>query len=315
VCVWRLFGAASLKRYLLLLGGVGLVLSLVFVLAFGSSAMFFNMVQVPSHHPWGGGKDWDFYKYLSSNVPSNHSWPGAKLDWLRLASQELVTESLFPLAIIVGGLLVCAGTGRRVGRWLVFALVGTLNAPAAVLNRVKVGGDMNAFNLSLYFWLIGALLLLVEAATMEETEGKGVPQTAKAVLAVLLIGLLGGVPSRLQNVYQIAKGFRLNQQEAACQTLGQHPGQVYFPNNPLAHLMTEHKLYHLSYAVIDRKLGGYPVGEQHFRAHVPPNMRAVLFGSLWSPSETWTHEETMRYLTGFVLQGRDQSGWTLYTRR
>jgi len=293
VCVWRLFGTASLKRYLLVLGGVGLVLSLVFVLVFDPSAMFFNLVQVPAHHPWQGGK----------------------LEWLQQALQELVTESLFPLAIIAVGLLVCATTGRRVGRWLVFVLVGTLNAPAAVLNRVKVGGDMNAFNLSLYFWLIGALLLLVEAAATEETEGKGVSQTVKAVLAVLLIGLLGGVPLRLQNVYQIAKVFRLNQQEVACQTLRQNPGLVYFPNNPLAHLLVEHKVYHLSWGVIDRRYGGYPVGEQQFRANVPPNIKAVLFGSLWSPTETETHQETMRYLPGFALEKRDESGWTIYGYR
>jgi hypothetical protein len=290
VCVWWLFGVASLKRYLLVLGGVGLVLSLVFLLSFGPSAMLFNMAQVPSRHPWQGGK----------------------LEWLQQASQELVTESLFPLGIIAVGLLVCAGTGRRMGRWLVFAIVGALNAPTAILNRVKVGGDMNAFNLSAYFWLIGALLLLVEMA--EEVEEKGMSQTVKAVLAVLVIGLLGGVPERLQNLYQLTRVFRLNQQEAACQTLRQNPGLIYFPNNPLAHLMVEHKVYHLSWGVIDRKYGGYPVGEQQFRANVPLNMKAVLFGSLWSPTETQTHEETMRYLPGFVLQGRDPSGWTIYLR-
>jgi len=293
VGVWRLFGGASLKRYLLLLGGVGLGLSLVFVWVFGPSAMWFNMAQVPAHHPW----------------------QGAKWQWLQQASRELLTESSLPLGIMATGWLVCVGTGRRVGRWPLFALVGALNAPAAVLNRVKVGGDMNVFNLSVYFWLMGAVLLLVETAEDETPEHRGVSITAKAVLAVCLVGLLAPVPLRLQNLYQIARVFRFNQQEAACQTVRQNPGLVYFPNNPLAHLMAEGKVYHLAYAMIDRRLGGYPVGEQHFRAHIPPRTTAVIFGSLWSPTETQTHEETMRYLPGFRLQGRDaSSGWTIYVR-
>lgn len=292
LCVWWWFGVRTLKRYLWVLGVAALTISLVFLVAFGPSAMFFNLVQVPSRHPWQGGK----------------------LEWLQRAAQELAVESWPALAILGVGTLVCIATAQSFGRWTVFALVGALNIPAAVLNRVKVGGDLNVFNVSLYFWLMGALWLLAEAASADSPEEKGVSQTAKAVLAVLLVGLLAAVPVRLQNLYQIAKVFRWNQQETACQLLRQNPGVLYFPNHPLAHLMAEGKLYHLSYALIDRRLGGYPVRPEHFRAHVPERLRVVLFGSLWSPTETQTHEEIMRFLPGFVRQGQDASGWTIYVR-
>jgi len=184
-----------------------------------------------------------------------------------------------------------------------------------LLSRVKVGGDVSAFSPALYFWLIGALLLLADTALAEETKEPGVARVAKAVWAVLLIGLLLGTPSRLSGLYRLTKLYRFNQQEAACAILRKNAGQVYFPNNPLAHLMTEKKLYQFSFGVINRRLGGYPVSEGHFRAYLPPNLKAVLFGSLWSPTETLTHEATLSYLPGLTLQGRDQMGWVVYARQ
>ncbi|MCX7886919.1 MAG: hypothetical protein N3B01_06660 [Verrucomicrobiae bacterium] len=292
VCVWRWWGVRALRRYVVLLAVVGLGLSLLFVAWFGLSAMFFNMVVVPGRHPW----------------------QGARLEWLQRAALELLAESWPALVVVAAGAVVSVALKQPLGRWTVFAVAGAVNAGGAVLNRVKVGGDLNAFNLSLYFWLIGAALLVVEAARAESALRKVAGAAAKALLTAGIIGLLAIAPSGLQNLYRMATVFRFNQQEVACRLLRQNPGILYFPNTPLAHLMAEGRLYHLSYAMIDRRLSGFPLRAEHFRAHIPQRVRVVVFGSLWSPTETETHAEILRFLPGFVLQARDPAGWAIYVR-
>jgi len=290
VCVLWLFGMASFKRYLLALCGAGAVVTVALVLVFGWEPLFFNLVKVPSHHPW----------------------QGERMGCLLQAVQELVVSSAFPLAVIVIGFLVRRRWGSSMGRWPLFAVVGAVNTPAALLNLVKAGGDLNALSLSVYFWLLAAMLLFVETAGAEDNNR--LANGAKGVLAVLLVGLLVGTPVRLRNLPAVWQVLANNQQERACGILRQNPGRVYFPDNPLAHLMAEHKLYHLSYGLIDRKLGGFPVGEKHFSAHIPPGMSAVVFGSLCAPADKETQETILWYLPEFVLRGKDPYGWTIYTR-
>lgn len=288
VSVWVMFGAASFKRYLLALCGVGAVVTAVFVLVFGWEPLWFNLVKVPSHHPW----------------------QGERMGCLLQAVQELVVSSSVPLVVVAIGFLVRRRCGSSTGRWPLFAVVGAVNAPAALLNLVKAGGDLNALSLSVYFWLLAAMLLLMETAGAEDN--KRLASGAKAVLAMFLVGLLVGTPVRLRNLPAVWRVLDNNQQERACGILRQNPGRVYFPDNPLAHLMAEQKLYHLSYGLIDRKLGGFPVGEKQFRAHNPPGMNVVACGSLCAPADKETQEIILRYLPGYILQGKDPWGWTIY---
>jgi hypothetical protein len=289
VGVWWLFGAASVKRYLLALGIAGAAVTIVCVSVFGWEPLFFNLVKVPTHHPWQGDR----------------------IGCLLQAVEEMAVASVCPLAIIVIGFLVRRRWGSPVGRWPLFAMVGAANAPAALLNLVKAGGDLNALSVLVYFWLLAAVLLLVETAMAECHRLAGV---AKVALAVLLAGLLVGTPVRLGKLPSVWRSLANNQQERACRILRENPGRLYFPDNPLAHLMAEHRLYHLSYGLIDRKLGGFPVSDRQFRAHLPPAMNTVVFGSLCAPADKETQETVLRYLPDWAFRGKDAFGWTIYTR-
>jgi len=265
------------------------VAMLVFALLFGWEPLFFNLVTVPSRHPWQGDR----------------------INCLLQAVQELSVASAFPLAIMVIGFFVRRRRGTSMGRWPVFAVVGAANVPPALLNLVKAGGDLNALNLTIYFWLLAAVLLLADTT---ETADNKLATGAKTALAVLSAGLLVIVPARLESLPKIWRALDQNQQEIACRMIAQNPGQVYFPNNPLAHLMAEGKLYHLSYGLIDRELGGFAVGEEHFRAHLPEKMQAVVFGSLCAPADQATQAIVMKHLPDYVSHGKHQWGLTLYLR-
>jgi hypothetical protein len=60
-----------------------------------------------------------------------------------------------------------------------------------------------------------------------------------------------------------------NENEIAYRYDVQHPGQVYFPWNPLTSLLAEHKLYHFDYGVFDRYLGGAIVTPAHLAQNLP----------------------------------------------
>lgn len=289
VCVWWLFGTVSFRRYLLLLCGIGATVTVVFVLLFGWEPLFFNLVEVPSRHPWQGNR----------------------MGCLLQAVQELSISSVFPLAIIVTGFCICRRWGGSIGRWPVFAVVGMFNIPAALLNLVKAGGDLNALNLTVYFWLLASTLLLLETAQLQNNN---LATGAKTALAVLFVGLLVITPVKLQSLPSVWRTLNHNQQERACQMICRNPGQVYFPNNPLAHLMAEGRLYHLSYGLIDRELGGFAVGERHFQAYIPAGTWVVVFGSLCAPADQATQEIIMKHLPSLALRGKDLWGLTIYTR-
>jgi hypothetical protein len=90
-----------------------------------------------------------------------------------------------------------------------------------------------------------------------------------------------------------------------------HPGQAYFPWQPLASAYSEGRLYHFDYAVLDRQFAGYRMSDEHIRAFVPDQLRYVLF----HPSRQ--DETIMRRLPEFNARVRleEMPGWIVYTRK
>jgi hypothetical protein len=87
----------------------------------------------------------------------------------------------------------------------------------------------------------------------------------------------------------------------------QHPGEVYYPWQPLATLLAEGRLYHFDYALMDRFIGGYEPTPEHLRANLPPRMRWIAAnGRVW----------TFHYFPEFSqeVQLPELPGWVVRTR-
>ncbi len=71
-----------------------------------------------------------------------------------------------------------------------------------------------------------------------------------------------------------------NENRIAYDYVRDHPGSgVYFPGQPLAHLLAEKSLPHFSLAVYDRDtLTPYRVGMKQIAAHLPTNLSQVCIG-------------------------------------
>lgn len=138
-------------------------------------------------------------------------------------------------------------------------VVGMLMVPAAIAGRMKIGGNENSLGLALYFFIL---------ALMTEIAAKRTDNSIETKLWSLPV-LLACVVSMLPAVYLSAKSRPPSPMQQAYLYATQHPGQVYFPQFPLVHLMAEGKLYHFSWGLTDRRNAGFPVSDEHFRKYVP----------------------------------------------
>jgi len=88
-----------------------------------------------------------------------------------------------------------------------------------------------------------------------------------------------------------------------------HPGEVYFPYDPLTTLLTDGKLYHFDYGLYDRRLAGEEISDEHFREHIPARLKYVLYPRWTSPQDS--PRESFRYLVGFrqTDQFSEMSAW------
>jgi hypothetical protein len=68
---------------------------------------------------------------------------------------------------------------------------------------------------------------------------------------------------------------RQNNNQVAYDFAMRHPGEAYFPWQPLASLLAEGRLYHFEYGVVDRYLAGYEPTPEHLRADAPPRLRWI----------------------------------------
>jgi hypothetical protein len=148
-------------------------------------------------------------------------------------------------------------------------------APGAILGRIKEGGDVNNLSLCVYF-LLAAMAVELRAALSRKITDKTNSTAPIGMLALMLIGLctLYYLPT-LTRLPPFARQLYRNPQQIAYDYLKDHPGEVYFPNDPLPALMANGKLYHLAEGIHDRERAGYPLSEEHLRSGIPPNMKWI----------------------------------------
>ena len=117
-------------------------------------------------------------------------------------------------------------------------------------------------DLKTVLFLVAALLCWL--ASIAQEQGRPLPGRIAAVLAVLV---MINAPRALE--YPGWSAAWDNHNEAAYRYDVRHPGQIYFPWNPLTSLLAEGKLYHFDYGVFDRNLGGAHVSAEHIAQHLP----------------------------------------------
>jgi hypothetical protein len=294
---WRRGGLRGLWQYVLVgfVAGIGSLL-LASVLT-ERWALVFNIWTVPSRHPWRPG-----------------AMGGA---WYRLFEFESKNVLLVGAALagVLGRYALLPGrrtrvTGPDLGPF--FLMVGAIEAPLAIIGFNKLGGDDNSMAYALYFLALGVVFMLDrfldEGPSREDREA-----ATPFVLLVLGVNLAMALVADQQIAIDLLAEQRSWTESRAVESyLRQHRGEVYFPWNPLEHLVVEGQLYHFEYGVYDRGLAGIPLTREHFLRHIPPQTRLVCF-----PTGAVVGDRvTMSYLPEFTrrVDIPDLPGWTCYAR-
>jgi hypothetical protein len=269
-------GARTCFRYVLFLGTVGVLVSLLFVTAFDWNGLLLNMFEIPSRHLYN---------------KSLHVALGA--------FQLQILFSGLPVTLMGAAVLYvrsrATGSGRHDqtpwGPWLAFVLVGVLQIPLALLAFAKVGGDVNAFSIPLYNLAIGTVLLLLGLHAPRSRAQAPVVAPSIGKLWLLALSLLTLVPSR--GVAHELAATHANPSEAAFAFERRHPGRAYFPWNMLSVVMANGKVYDAEDGLISHtRMAGLPVSIEQFRARLPPHAKLLALPPNYP----------VRWTRGFILE-------------
>jgi hypothetical protein len=127
--------------------------------------------------------------------------------------------------------------------------------------------------------VVGLGLILLYRGLRKLDPGRRAAVDALLALAPLaLVGILGVELLRgARGAEKLRADPSRNLSQAAYEYLRRHPGAAYFPNQPLAHVLAEGRLYHFLGSVYERRVAGYPLTPEHLRRHIPPSIHAICY--------------------------------------
>ncbi len=294
-------GRREFTRSVVVFGLVGVSVSVVLLIAFGVRDLGLNMFAIPAAVPWkpGGGGRWGL---LSEHLKAIAR---TSIPFVLMAAAGAILDHR-------PSTLSEARSWLRNRRWPLLFLVGLAMVPTSLLGIVKRGGGANSLSFTLFFLALAGTMALAEAARPPSRTGarisKGLLVAITGGLAAYLVVTQSGVPA---SGWDQLTRLPLNPQRQAHEFLLEHPGEIYFPWNPLAHLMAEGELYHFEYGVNERQLVGLRMSMEQFRAHIPPGMRYLGFQP--RHQSEWTRRD---YLTEFTarIEVDELPGWYIYVR-
>ena len=284
--------------------------STVFLGTFGLRPMAFNILELPSSHPWTYAPDYT-KGFLVFLVEMASVAGPVLLGLLGLAYVAAKRPSPVGDSDPERGRFDRVHAYFRGNFWLLFAGLALAMIPLGLLGRIKLGGHINSYFPPAYFLCLSGCLLLLDWAGRNSEAGRGrVNLALKAVVLAWPLAPLLMVNSDLLQQYGVMIPAAENPQEYAYRYSLKHPGEAYFPYNTLSTLMAEGNAYHFESGMVDRDLGHVAPSDTHFRRHLPGRLKLVAY----PPARPF--EWSMRYLPEFKRRVvvDELPGWICYER-
>lgn len=288
------------------------VISLFFCAFFPADGLWKKLIVYPATIPWrrslfGGG------------MLSLHPTFIERAKSLMEVAEELFVQASFLLAPLLFFYLSFWGIRPKGSKKkllandsFLFLWVALFLVPTALLGRVKVGGGENTPNVCLYFVGLSLVALIAEFASHLWMEANAkLDQLAKNfILVILVVFPITNLPILYTSI-QPLQDLTNNPHEVAYQYAKKHPGEVYFPWSTLPSVMVDKKLYHSYYGVMDQVLVGNELTPEHFRKHLPENLKQVAFMSNYDTSSL------LKYLPEFTekVEVPELPGWTVLQKK
>jgi hypothetical protein len=141
--------------------------------------------------------------------------------------------------------------------------------PTSVAGFMKVGGYPNALAPAVYFAVLAACFIARGGMGL----GRGVA-LGMAAFAVVAAALAAPVAFAYLRQWE---GVRATWSQRAFEFERAHPGEVYFPANPLAALMASGRWYYMDDGLYCRAVAGYKVSEEQLMRYLPERFSHVAF--------------------------------------
>lgn len=255
--------AKSAIKLIGIIVGVIAAFSLLMILCFGWEALYFNLVTIP------GKRDWQW-------SPHN-GW-------------EAILRSLKIIWIdsgAVGWMTLLAVTIKHDWRIskspsMLPMLAAILVLPLGAIAYAQMGGRSNNGAPAIYIALIASATALASAAV---PIAAAQPLNATARLARLaMIAILGStiaykagqwtqIPDRLS----AWRDLRKNPNDAAYRYALAHPGEAWFPKQPLATLLAEGKLYHFDEGLYAMELAKVKMDPNWYAQGLPERLQVTAY--------------------------------------
>jgi hypothetical protein len=288
--LWAVDGAMVSVRYLLAVGGLGSAALAVLACTLDFQAMIHNTITVPFSHRWRGAGGVRVLLQATRELGSRAS---SSLSVLLIATTISVTRS--------GGSL---RTWMACNSWVMIVVLALFGVPASLLGRVKYGGSVNTLCYTMYFAVLGAILVLLRLDRERHSARRIVP--GFFLIAALWSGLLQF--RAFIDLPRLLRDLPRNPETTGYAFARAHPQQTYFPHQALISIMAEGKAYQGAVGVEDSAVAGFPLTESEFRVYMPSDLRFVLVRR---------RVELEQYALGFLPTFRKQielpelPGWTV----
>ncbi len=313
--LWLSHGRSVAWRHLLASACMFLVVWLMAGTAFGFSNLWLNMVSVLAVYPW-------FKDAQSAGSEMAADTLEGKLHALMSAGAEFMTHAwmlMFVLAALVAAVTLFQGRNGvlplRSRPWWLPVCVSMWMLPLALMGRIKAGGDINAYSHVLAY--VSVALAMVQAELCMEfgkMDFKSKSGTARALVisgwAVVCLVMLWQLQPLRRHDAGAWKRTSAKLEDQALAHVKAHPGETYFPWNPLVHLMGEKMACHFDCGVFDRHFAGFEVNDAHLRKFVPARLRyvavvggleSVFVASRLGPLETLNPPDSLKNWSVYAL--------------
>lgn len=213
--------------------------------------IFFNLVSIPAHQPFLKVKLLEAFEALQF--------------------QGLIFL-LLPLVLGAWRMTRPDSDERRRPEWLL-SLTALAMSVTGVMGMIKFGGNINAMTPPCYFALLAFCYSLCSLAPRRSP---GAELFHPAILAMCGLAILFGPIYLMKAVSSLRHISGPSLLERAYRFDRQHPGEVYFPEYPLAVLDAEGRLYNFSWGLEDRAIAGYKAGAKQVYEYMPATDLAAI---------------------------------------
>ncbi len=262
--------------------------------AFGARGLFFQMLGVTSRHEWSAPlgetvqtlfqRGWLFALVALGSLYYRHSRVGDSLREERSPGGRIALASLIVAA--------CA-------------------APIAIVGKLKFGGDSNAYSYCLYFLAASASWTLAEMCRLPSVWFR----RRFAVAAMLLIGV--DAAKAVREIPWSPLNLRKQPAAEAYRFARSHPGEIYFPWNPVVMAYAEHRFWTTEDGVYEPEIGKVMVPDATLAATLPPSPKYIAYPPKWIGVGSQGFYIRNRFYRDYTAPGAvaELSNWTLLARK